>query len=118
MGGTEIPSFRRGAGGCGFHHQGYADEHQNQYSHGLQVRGVVPDQLLLQMLVSWLGPLPENAKKLKTAHGKKRPAAPLATIATEDGKPAVGAKKHRPPLKASLLSFSLQLIPYAPCSPF
>ena len=67
----------------------------------LQVRGVVPDQLLLQMLVSWLGPLTAHPQKQRNAKSTPWGGDTLAAKAPVEGsKTKEALKAQRPPLKA------------------
>ena len=62
----------------------------------VQVQSVVPDQLLLQMLVSWLGPLTEGKPSIGKMEEKVK-ASSKATAHTEIA--GIGKAPQRPPLK-------------------
>ena len=67
----------------------------------MQVQSVVPDQLLLQMLVNWLGPL--NQEKETPVREPERKKQALK-ISTETEKAGPEKETQRPPLKVQSAS--------------
>lgn len=76
----------------------------------LQVQSVVPDQLLLQMLVSWLGPITKEKEDVLKAKEKRKPAVKSCR---EVEKPGAEQEPQRPPLKVA--QHSLQLLQLKDC---